>query len=31
MFEPLWNRNYVDHVQLTAAEDHRYRFAGRLL
>jgi glucose-6-phosphate 1-dehydrogenase len=21
MFEPLWNRNYIDHVQVTAAED----------
>ena len=21
MFEPVWNRNYIDHVQITAAED----------
>jgi glucose-6-phosphate 1-dehydrogenase len=21
MFEPIWNRNYIDHIQITAAED----------
>ncbi|HSF14381.1 MAG TPA: glucose-6-phosphate dehydrogenase [Vicinamibacteria bacterium] len=30
VFEPIWNRNYVDHVQLTVAESvdvgHRARF-----
>ena len=20
IFEPLWNRNYIDHIQITAAE-----------
>jgi glucose-6-phosphate 1-dehydrogenase len=23
IFEPVWNRNYIDHVQITAAEDGR--------
>ena len=31
IFEPLWNRNYVDNVQITAAEDLGDRHARRLL
>ena len=31
MFEPLWNRNYIDHVQITAAEDIGDRLARGLL
>ncbi len=22
IFEPIWNRNYIDHVQITVAEEH---------
>ena len=25
IFEPIWNRRYVDHVQITVAEDARCR------
>ena len=28
IFEPLWNRNYVDHVQITAGETARCRSAA---
>ncbi len=31
MFEPLWNRNYIDCVQITAAEDLGIGIARRLL
>src|SRR5229473_1917553 len=29
IFEPIWNRNYVDHVQITAAEDLGIEGRGR--
>jgi glucose-6-phosphate 1-dehydrogenase len=28
-FEPVWNRNYIDHVQITAAEDGGIRGRGK--
>ena len=31
MFEPVWNRNYIDHIQITAAEDIGHRHARGLL
>ena len=31
MFEPIWNRRYIDHVQITVAEDDRDRGARGLL
>lgn len=29
LFEPLWDRNYIDHVQITIAEDFGVRSRGR--
>ena len=31
MFEPIWNRNYIDYVQITAAEDIGIGTPRRLL
>ncbi len=31
IFEPLWNRRYVDHIQITVAEFDRHREPRRLL
>ncbi len=31
LFEPLWNRRYIDHVQITVAESHGRRAPRRLL
>ena len=31
IFEPLWNRNYIDHVQITAAESLGVEAAGGVL
>jgi glucose-6-phosphate 1-dehydrogenase len=31
IFEPLWNRRYIDHVQITVAEERRRGASGALL
>ena len=31
LFEPIWNRRYIDHVQIVVAENRRGRTQGRLL
>ena len=31
MFEPIWNRRYIDHVQITAAETVGVETARRVL
>ena len=31
IFDPLWNRQYVDHVQITVSETDGRRHPGQLL
>ena len=31
IFEPIWNRNYIDYIQVTAAEAVGVEGRGRLL
>ena len=31
LFEPIWNRNFIDYVQITTSEDLGHRHACRLL
>ena len=31
LYEPIWNRDYVDHVQITDGRGHRHRRPRRLL
>ena len=31
LFEPIWNRNYIDHVEITAAETVGVEGRARLL
>ena len=31
IFEPIWNRNYIDHIQMTVAEGFGSRTARRIL
>jgi len=31
MFEPLWNRQHIDHIQITAAETVGSRAPGQIL
>ena len=31
LFEPIWNRNFIDHIQIDVPETHRPRHARRVL